>query len=107
MKQSMLDVANELLGKKKKPVSFVKLWEEVSTMCKLTEFQCEEYIADFYTDISLDGRFVNLGDNKWDLRARHKFNEVVIDTSELIVDDDEDSEEFDTDSNETEVVNEF
>ena len=44
----------------------------------------------------LDGRFVTLGENEWDLRARHKFEKVHIDMSEVYSDveaTDEDSEE--------------
>ena len=44
----------------------------------------------------LDGRFVTLGENEWDLRVRHKFEKVHIDMSEVYSDVetyDEDSEE--------------
>ena len=44
----------------------------------------------------LDGRFVTLGENQWDLRVRHKYESVHIDMSEVYSDVetyDEDSEE--------------
>ena len=36
-----------------------------------------------------------MGENKWDLRSRHTFSEVVIDTDEIMVDENDDDEDFD------------
>lgn len=83
----MVNVAYELMSKKKKAVTFLKLWEDVATMMGFTQQQEEDNIAQFYSDISLDERFVCVGDNKWDLRSRHTFNEVVVDTDELIIEE--------------------
>lgn len=93
MKKSMIDVAYDLISKKKKPATFLKVWEEVSQMVGLTPAQEEENIAQFYTDLSLDDRFVHVGDNKWDLRSRHTYNEVVVDTSSIIIEENDDAEE--------------
>lgn len=94
MGQPMVDIAFDLMSKKKKEVLFIKLWEEVSQIKGLSQAQADDLIAQFYTDISLDDRFVHLKDNKWDLRSRHKFEDVVIDTDAILVDDDEDEEEI-------------
>lgn len=96
----MIDVAFELMSKKKKPVTFLKIWEDVSTMMGFTTQQEEDNIAQFYNDISLDDRFVCVGENKWDLRSRHTYNEIVIDTDDLIIEENED----DVDYSEDEVV---
>lgn len=85
--KSMVNVAFDLMSKKKKPVTFLKLWEDVATMMGYTQQQEEDNIAQFYSDMSLDERFVCVGDNKWDLRSRHTFNEVVIDTDELLIEE--------------------
>lgn len=90
MSRAMIDVAFELMSKKRKPVTFLKIWEDVSTMMGFTPQQEEDNIAQFYNDLSLDDRFVNVGDNKWDLRSRHTYNEIVIDTDELIIEDSDD-----------------
>ncbi len=95
MKKSMIDVAFDLVSKKKKPATFLKIWEEVSQMVGLTPEQEEDNIAQFYTDLSLDERFVHVGDNKWDLRSRHTYNEVVVDTSSIIIEESEEDESFD------------
>ncbi len=93
MKQPMVDIAFDLMQKKKKEIAFPKLWEEVTQIKGLTQSQADDLIADFYTDMSLDDRFMILKDNKWDLRSRRKFAEFVVDTDAIMVED-EDVEEI-------------
>lgn len=96
MKISKLDIAFNLLTKKKKPTPFLKLWEETSQIEALTPSQQEDQIAQFYSDLCLDSRFVNMGENKWDLKSRHTFSETVIDTADFLVDDSDETEEFES-----------
>ena len=102
MKASKLDIAYNLLTKKKKPTPFLKLWEEISQIEALSPSQQEDMIAQFYSDLCLDSRFVNMGENKWDLRSRHTFSETVIDTAEFMDDDGDEDDEFDLDDEEEE-----
>lgn len=88
-KQSMTDIAYDILSGKKRPVLFSKLWEEVSS----TYGASADKIAQFYSDLTLDSRFVSLKDNKWDLVERRKFEESHIDLSEIELDDDDEQEE--------------
>lgn len=90
----MIDIAFELLTKKKKPTVFLKLWEEVAQMGGLTQEQADDNIAQFYTDLSLDSRFVHMGDNKWDLRSRHTYDETVVDTEALMIDESADEDDY-------------
>ena len=55
----------------------------------------------FYTNITLDGRFITIGENNWDLRSRHKFDEVHIDMNDIYTDEDEESEEVEDDVDST------
>ncbi len=102
MEKSNLDVAFELVSKKKNPVAFSKLWEEVSQIQGLSEEQANAKAGRFYTSLSLDGRFITLGDNTWDLRERYTFDKVHIDMNEVYSDDNDDDEveddSFDDDS---------
>lgn len=102
MKRSLIDVAFELLQKKKKPVPFIKLWSELAQIEGLTQAQQDDRIAQFYSDMCLDNRFVNMGENKWDLRSRHTFSEVVINLDDLLDDSDEDEENYDLGEDEQE-----
>ena len=90
MKKSMVDVAFDLMTKKKKPVVFLKLWQEVSEIMGFTVAQEEDNIAQFYSDLSLDDRFVNVAENKWDLRSRHTYDESVVDPASIMIDEDSD-----------------
>ena len=97
-KESKTDIAYRLMKKKKKERGFYDLWEDVKAeLAKtLTEEELaniEEDISFFYTNLTLDGRFVNVGDNKWNLRERVTFDKVHIDMNDIYVDDEEEISE--------------
>ena len=91
---SMVDVAFELMTKKKKEIEFAKLYQEVSEIKGFTPEEAEEKMSIFYTDITLDGRFITLGENRWDLRTRHKFESVHIDMNDIYAELDDEEEEL-------------
>ena len=104
MIKSNLDVAYELVSNKRKPVEFSKLWEEVSQIQGLSEEDAKAKASKFYTALSLDGRFITLGENTWDLRSRYTFDKVHIDMNEVYADDIEDDEkEVDENASEKEL----
>lgn len=86
--KSMVDVAYDVIAKKKRAIPFSKLWEEVSK----TYGVANDKIAQFYSDLTLDSRFVSLKENKWDLVERRKFEESHVDLSEIELDEDEPEE---------------
>ena len=80
-RESKTDIAYRILKKKKKEVGFYELWEAVKKELakELSPEQLEhidEDISFFYTNLTLDGRFFQLGDNKWNLRERIKYEDV-------------------------------
>lgn len=99
--RSMVEIAYELMSKKKKAVNFYKLWQEVSEVKGFDEEEKNEKESLFYTNITLDGRFITVGENNWDLRSRHKFDEVHIDMNDIYTDEDEESEEVEDDVDST------
>ncbi len=88
-----IDVAYDYLKNQKHSVSFKDLWQVVKEQLGFDENQAQKKISQFYTDLSLDGRFTSLANNEWDLKSNHKFDEVFVDTTDLI-DDDVDEEEI-------------
>ena len=50
-------------------------------------------ISFFYTNLTLDGRFVNVGENKWNLRERVTFDKIHVDMNEFYADVEETSDE--------------
>lgn len=91
--QSMTDVAFQCLSKRKKEVEFLKLWTDVSKQMQIPEEKLRKKKSQFYSELMLDSRFASLEGNKWDLRNRRKFEEVHIDTSDIVMDDDEDMDD--------------
>ena len=98
MKKSMIEVAYQVLTNNNGSMPFVDLWKDVSQEMGFNQTQFEDNIAQFYTDLSLDGRFLNMSQNTWDLRSRHTYSESVMDTDSIAIDeDDEDEEEVEED----------
>lgn len=83
MGKSKTDIAYEIVKSSKDSVYFHTLWEEVCKIAKLSSEEANEKISYFFTDLSLDGRFITLGDNVWDLRERHAFDKVHIDMNDI------------------------
>jgi DNA-directed RNA polymerase subunit delta len=76
MAKSILELAHEFIIAKKKAVTFKEIWQYVQKQMDEKETL---QIGRFYKLITLDGRFVALGNNKWDLKARYTFKELYDD----------------------------
>lgn len=85
----MIEVAYQVLTNNNGSMPFVDLWKDVSQEMGFNQTQFEDNIAQFYTDLSLDGRFLNMSQNTWDLRSRHTYSESVMDTDSIAIDEDE------------------
>ena len=94
LKRSMVEVGYELLVKKQGPQKFNKFWGEVSEVLGLEVSEADAYVSDFYTNLSLDERFVILEDNTWDLRDRQSFDKVHIDMNDIYSEIDEEEKEL-------------
>ncbi|MED3840086.1 DNA-directed RNA polymerase subunit delta [Niallia circulans] len=119
---SLIDVAHEIMNGGKTPYAFNELMDEVAKLVGLSEEEVNEKIAQLYTDVNIDGRFLSLGDNRWGLRLwypvdkseedvvtvtkpkKKKAKKAVdddfdedyeIDDDDLDEDDEEDDDEFD------------
>ena len=97
-RESKTDIAYRLMLKRKKEIYFYDLWEDVKNeLAKVVAPEelenIDEDISFFYTNLTLDGRFVNVGENKWDLRERVTFDKVHVDMNEFYADVEETSDE--------------
>lgn len=92
MKKSMIEIAFQTLSQSAGPQSFLELWTHVEKEMGFTQSQADELIAQFYTDLSMDGRFLPLAGNRWDLKKRYSSSESNVDTDSLSIEDDEDTE---------------
>ncbi len=94
--KTFLEIAYDFVSNSSKPVSFKEIWETVVSEKGLDESVANSKVGQFYTTLMLDGRFVTLGENMWDLRSRHTFDKVHIDMKDVYSDvetTDEDVEE--------------
>lgn len=81
--KSMRDCAYDEITTACSALTFAELYAKVAAALEMTEEEKNAHIGAFYTDLTLDGRFVALTDNYWDLRERHTYEKVHINISEV------------------------
>ena len=111
-RESKTDIAYRLMLKIKKERYFYDLWEDVKNeLAKVVAPEelenIDEDISFFYTNLTLDGRFVNVGENKWNLRERVTFDKVHIDMNDIYVEDEEDISEDNEDSKDEYIADDY
>ena len=95
-RRPLTDIAYDILSKRRKPLAFKEMWEGIIEMAPLTEEESVSLVGRFYSDMSLDTRFTQLSENRWDLKKRYKFADTFVEVSDDQDDDeDEDEERFD------------
>lgn len=72
----MIEVVHSLLEEKKQATPFHDLVQEIAQLLELSEEQVAARIAQFYTDLNIDGRFINLGENRWGLRGWYPYEQI-------------------------------
>ena len=83
------DITNLILEESKKPINTADLFKKIIKLLELPESTFEAKIADYYTALSTDKRFILLEDGRWDLRSRHTSDKVV----KITEDEEEETEE--------------
>jgi DNA-directed RNA polymerase subunit delta len=66
---SFMEMAYEYLKTSKQPISFADLLQEIKKAADISDEEIRTRLAQFYTDINVDGRFLSLGNNRWGLRV--------------------------------------
>jgi DNA-directed RNA polymerase subunit delta len=66
---AMVDLAYDILKRKGEPMLYQNIMREVANMKEFTEEDIEKYIAQLYTEVNIDGRFICVGRSLWGLRA--------------------------------------
>ncbi len=94
IEKSMLDVAYELIVSRGEPVSFKDIWAQVLEELPHTG---ADRVSRFYTNLTLDGRFVALGGSMWDLRINYTYKQLYEDARGVFRDVEEVEEEKEID----------
>ena len=87
------DIAMMIIEEGKKKMNTAELFKKIITLLELPESTFENKIADFYTALSTDKRFILLDNGKWDLRSNHTSDKVI-----KITEEEEEEEEEEEDS---------
>jgi len=103
---SFVDIALLILQEKTSPQSLVEITDEIIEKLDYDKDKAYDKIASFYTQLTIDGRFVILNDGKWDLRERHTHDVLKLDSNtfeldldlydENLIIDNEEEEEYDS-----------
>lgn len=94
-KKSMIDIAYDYVENQHREIAFAEIWNFVVKSLSLSEAQANDKVAKFYTNLMLDGRFVDLGNNIWDLRSNHTFDKIRVDLNDVYSDVEEEIDEVD------------
>lgn len=73
---SMIDLAGKILTEEKKPLSFYEIFDRVTELKEFSPEKKEEIISQFYTEVNVDGRFLNVGENMWGLKRWYPIERV-------------------------------
>ena len=92
---SKKDITVLILEDSKKPINTAEIYKKIMKLLDLPDSSFESKIADFYTSLSTDKRFILLDNGKWDLRSRYTSDKIIKVSSE---DDDEEEEEIEDES---------
>ncbi|SDM52401.1 DNA-directed RNA polymerase subunit delta [Sediminibacillus halophilus] len=73
---SMIELASEILAEEKKAKDFREVYERITELKGFTDAQKDENIAQFYTDLNTDGRFLTIGSNLWGLKDWYPIEQI-------------------------------
>ena len=90
---SYTDIAYEIIKEDKKQYNTPSLFKEVCKLLELSEDEFAEKIADFFTALTTDGRFILIDSSSWDLKENHVVKVVVDEGDEEDIEVDEEDEE--------------
>jgi DNA-directed RNA polymerase delta subunit len=75
------DIAYNIIKSDKEPKTTVVLFKEICKLLGMSDKEYEALIADFFTSLTTDKRFILLNSVNWDLKENHAIN-IVVDESE-------------------------
>jgi DNA-directed RNA polymerase subunit delta len=91
------DIAEMILEESKRKLNTADLFTKIIKLLDLPQSTFEKKIADFYTALSTDKRFILLENGKWDLRSNHTSDKVI-----KVSDEDDEEEEISEEEKEEE-----
>ncbi|EOL42205.1 DNA-directed RNA polymerase subunit delta [Enterococcus phoeniculicola] len=88
---SMIEVAHAILEQHEDVMDFSDLVNQIQTYLEKTDSEIRDSLAQFYTDLNIDGSFISLGDNRWGLRSWYAFDSIDEEVNHGLEEEDEDT----------------
>ena len=95
------DIAFMILTEGKRKLNTADLFRKIMKLLDLPESAFEKKIADFYTALATDKRFILLDNGKWDLRSNHTSDKII-----KVSDEDEEDEDTSEEEKQEEEIEE-
>jgi len=93
VKISLVDLAYLYLNEENKEFNFLDMFNQVAKIKGMSESAKEDKLAQFYTDLNIDGRFTALGSNNWGLKRWYPMNQTsekkIMESKKSIIEEDE------------------
>lgn len=88
---SMIEVAHAILEQRSDVMEFSDLVNQIQTYLGKSDSEIRDSLAQFYTDLNIDGSFISLGDNRWGLRSWYAIDSIDEEVNHGIDEEDEDT----------------
>ena len=88
---SMIEVAHAILEQRGDVMDFSDLVNQIQNYLETSDSEIRDSLAQFYTDLNIDGSFISLGDNRWGLRSWYAIDSIDEEVNHGIDDEDEDT----------------
>ncbi|MFC4713107.1 DNA-directed RNA polymerase subunit delta [Planococcus dechangensis] len=76
LEESFVDLTYAILEETKETKTFLELVAELQKLLGLSEEEMKTHLAQYYTDMNIDGRFLILGENRWGLREWYPVEQI-------------------------------
>lgn len=73
----MVDLVYELLTKSPEPIYYRDLTQQIAEIKGLTTEQMLDHMAQLYTEINIDGRFICVGRSLWGIKERYTMEQAT------------------------------
>lgn len=87
----MIEVAHAILEQHGDVMDFSDLVNQIQTYLGKADGDIRDDLAQFYTDLNIDGSFISLGDNRWGLRSWYAIDSIDEELNHGLEDEDDET----------------
>ncbi|HLQ41087.1 MAG TPA: DNA-directed RNA polymerase subunit delta [Tetragenococcus sp.] len=88
---SMIEVAHAILEQNGEVMHFTDIVNAIQEFLGTPDSEIRDSLAQFYTDLNIDGSFISLGENRWGLRSWYAIDSINEEITHEIDEEDEDN----------------